>query len=190
MMTGGLRTADGGGLARIGALLVLLVLAFWPMSVGAHAATPLKEETVQAGPYAIKISYYSLPRAEQAASLTLAPLPGSPVFQQVKATLRPAGATNSTPRTLTVRPDPTDGPGVQEVLVTANVVGPWTLHLEVNGPQGPATVDTMVVVAGPAAIPVWVGWLIGLSPLYLAILFVGWQVVALRRRRALAPMPG
>ena len=82
---------------------------------------------------------------------------------QVKATLRPVGATNSTPRALTVRPDPTDGPGVQEVLVTANVVGAWTLHLEVNGPQGPSSVDTPVAVAGPAAIPVWVGWLIGLT---------------------------
>jgi hypothetical protein len=184
-----LRRADWG-IPAIGLFGLLMLSLLLPVSAGAHAATPLKEETVQAGPYGLKISYYSLPRTEQAASLTLAPLPGSPVAQQVKATLRPAGSTNSTPRTLTVRPDPTDGPGVQEVVVTANVVGPWTLHLEVNGPQGPATVDTMVEVAGPAAIPVWVGWLIGLSPLYLAILFVGWQVVALRRRRALAPMPG
>jgi hypothetical protein len=174
-------------LTLFGLLLISLLL---PMSAAAHAATPLKEETVQAGPYEIKISYYSLPRTEQTASLTLAPLPGSPVFQQVKATLRPAGATNSTPRTLTVRPDPTDGPGVQEVLVTANVVGTWTLHLEVNGPQGPSTVDAPVTVIGPAAIPVWAGWLLGLAPLYLAVGFVVWQVVDLRRRRVLAPMPG
>lgn len=188
-MNGKLRMATGG-LRALGLLSVLLLGLLLPMSAGAHAASPLKEETVQAGPYGIKISYYSLPRTEQTASLTLAPLPGSPVFQQVKATLRPAGTTNSTPRTLTVRPDPTDGPGVQEVLVTANVVGAWTLHLEVNGPQGPSTVDTSVAVSGPAAIPVWAGWLLGLSPLYLAILFVVWQVVDLRRRHALAPMPG
>ena len=187
-MKGGLRIGECGicALALFGVLLVSLLL---PVSAAAHAATPLKEETVQAGPYGIKISYYSLPRTEQAASLTLAPLPGSPVFQQVKATLRPAGTTNSTPRTLTVRPDPTDGPGVQEVLITANVVGQWTLHLEVNGPQGPSTVETAVAVSGPAAMPVWAGWLLGLSPLYLAILFVVWQVLDLRRRHALAPMP-
>ncbi len=188
-MNCGWRMADCR-LRVLGVVLLLCAGLLLPLSAGAHAATPLKEETVQAGPYGIKISYYSLPRTEQAASLTLAPLPGSPVFQQVKATLRPAGATNSTPRTLTVRPDPTDGPGVQEVIVTANVVGAWTLHLEVNGPEGPSTVDAPIAVAGPAAIPVWVGWLIGLSPLYLAIGFVVWQVVDLRRRRALAPMPG
>ena len=188
-MNCGWRMADCR-LRVLGVVLLLCAGLLLPLSAGAHAATPLKEETVQAGPYGIKISYYSLPRTEQAASLTLAPLPGRPVFQQVKATLRPAGATNSTPRTLTVRPDPTDGPGVQEVIVTANVVGAWTLHLEVNGPAGPSTVDAPIAVAGPAAIPVWVGWLIGLSPLYLAIGFVVWQVVDLRRRRALAPMPG
>ncbi len=188
-MNCGMRSAKCG-LRAFGLLSVLLLGLLLPVTAGAHAASPLKEETVQAGPYGIKISYYSLPRTEQAASLTLAPLPGSPVFQQVKATLRPAGTTNSTPRTLTVRPDPTDGPGVQEVLVTANVVGAWTLHLEVNGPQGPSTVDTPVAVSGPAAIPVWAGWLLGLSPLYLAILFVVWQALDLRRRHVLAPMPG
>ena len=82
-----------------------------------------------------------------------------------------------------------DGPGVQEVIVIANVIGAWNLHLALDGPSGPAPVDVPVAVAGPPPIPVWVGWLISLSPLYCGILFVIWQVRDLRRRGALAPLP-
>src|SRR4051812_36835426 len=124
--------------------LALAIALLLPTLALAHAASPLKEDKVQAGPYTLVVNTYSLPRTEQTASLTIVPQPGSPVFAQVQAELRPAGSTNSTPRRLQVRPDPADGPGVQEVLVTANVVGGWTLHLTLDGPAGPAQADVPV----------------------------------------------
>jgi hypothetical protein len=190
-----MRIADCGsrharGWLRRGAGLALLAALLAPALAAAHGASPLREETAQAGPYSVLISTYSLPRTDQVASLTVAPQPGSPVFTRLRAELRPVGTTNSTPRRLEVRPDPADGPGVQEVIVTANVVGAWSLHLALDGSSGPATVDVPVAVAGPPPIPVWLGWLIGLAPLYCGILFVIWQVRDLRRRGALAPLPG
>jgi hypothetical protein len=37
--------------------------------------------------------------------------------------------------------------------------------VSLDGPQGPGTGSIVVTVSAPGAIPVWLGWLIGLSPL-------------------------
>src|SRR3954454_2723636 len=97
---------------RLGVGLALALAVLAPGLAFAHAASPLKEDRVQAGPYRLVVNTYSLPRTEQTASLTLVPQPGSPVFSQAQAELRPTGTTNSTPRRLQVRPDSADGPGV------------------------------------------------------------------------------
>ena len=175
-------------------LLSLILMLVGSAAVGhtkasAHAAAPLQEQTVQAGPYKILVSFYALPRTDTPASVTFSPVAGSPVFSHIDASMVPSGNTNSLVRPLQVIPDRQDGPGVQQAIVTANVAGAWTLRINADGPSGKGSADTPVQVAGPPEMPIWLGWVIGLSPLVFGILFVTLQVLTMRRRGTLAPMP-
>jgi len=61
------------------------------------------------------------------------------------------------------------------------VQGAWRLEIEVNGAAGVGTVSLPIEVAGPPAIPIWLGWLIGLSPMLGLAWFAGWNRRYLRR---------
>lgn len=52
------------------------------------------------------------------------------------------------------------------------VRGSWLLLFRFTGPHGPASVSLDLVVAAPEAIPLWLGWLIGLSPLVGCLWFI------------------
>jgi len=52
------------------------------------------------------------------------------------------------------------------------VRGSWQLLFRFTGPRGPASAGLDMVVAAPGALPLWLGWLIGLSPLLGCLWFV------------------
>jgi hypothetical protein len=54
------------------------------------------------------------------------------------------------------------------------VRGSWQLLFRFNGPQGPASASLDIVVAAPGAMPLWLGWLIGLSPL-IGCMWFAWR---------------
>jgi len=45
------------------------------------------------------------------------------------------------------------------------VRGAWNIVIQLNGPQGSGEASFPILVAGPGAIPIWLGWLIALAPL-------------------------
>lgn len=53
--------------------------------------------------------------------------------------------------------------------------GAWDLEIDLDGPAGSGSVRVPVKVAAPAAIPVWLGWAIGLSPLLGIAWFARWN---------------
>src|SRR6266516_4054379 len=58
------------------------------------------------------------------------------------------------------------------------------LHMTASGPAGSFAGDIPIDVLGPPAIPIWLGWLIGLSPLPLLIAFILVQVRWRKKLRA------
>jgi hypothetical protein len=49
--------------------------------------------------------------------------------------------------------------------------GPWTWEFQIDGPQGPGTGQLEFRVADPPWFPLWLGWVLGLFPLYGLIWF-------------------
>jgi len=159
-------------------LLLFLVAAFT-----AAGSSPLATQDAQVGPYHLLLSFYSLPRVGQQINMTIqSKTPGQQVqFSQV--VLKPAPGTDANTVRASINPD-ADNSGVYDVNVTPPVRGQWLLHLTVKGSSGSVTGDIPINVAGPPAIPTWLGWLIGLLPLPLLIAFIWLQVNWRKARRA------
>src|SRR5262249_11978553 len=64
------------------------------------------------------------------------------------------------------------------------VRGAWELEVRVDGPAGIAQSGVGLVAASSTAIPIWLGWLIGLSPLVGVVWFAAQQRRYLRRLQA------
>jgi hypothetical protein len=87
----------------------------------------------------------------------------------------------------TFAPDPAT-PGAYDLRATFVTRGQWYLLLDLQGPSGAAQARVLETVAGPPPIPFWLGWLIGLIPLWGLIAFLCWQVRA-RGRQWAAQVP-
>ncbi|WP_148505235.1 hypothetical protein [Paenibacillus beijingensis] len=60
--------------------------------------------------------------------------------------------------------------------------GHWTWEIEVNGPDGKGTAYIKdFEVTDPPGIPLWLGWLIGLIPLYGLVAFAGFEYRRVKR---------
>jgi hypothetical protein len=97
---------------------------------------------------------------------------------RLRAVAVPRTGTDSTPARTSVN---ATRPGSFAVLVSFPVRGNWTLVLFLSTAADSGQVDIPVTVAAPGAIPVWLGWAIGLAPLLGLALFLGSQVRLARR---------
>ena len=55
------------------------------------------------------------------------------------------------------------------------VQGMWDLLISVDGPQGQGVIAVPVMATAPPAIPLWLGWVIGLIPLFGLFAFLHLQ---------------
>jgi hypothetical protein len=162
---------------------LLFALALWllVLALTASGASPLQTQNASIGPYALLLSYYNLPRAGQELNMTIeSNTPGVKVqFSQV--VLNPARGTDANTVAVQLSPDK-DTPDVYDVNVAPPIRGAWLLHVTIQGPSGTAVGDVPIDVQGPPVIPTWLGWLIGLLPLPLLILFI-WLQVGWRKKQ-------
>ena len=158
------------------AVLVGLVVGLAPVGAFAHAGNPVQTTTVQAGPYTLDVMLYSEPRVSQPISVRIAPhsLPGERPNLRVQVEMQPGLGTDATPVKARVYPDP-DNPAMYATYPVVVVRGSWVLELTVLGPRGSGAATVPLTVAAPAAIPLWLGWLLGLSPLLGIAWFAWWQ---------------
>ncbi|MFN8634231.1 MAG: hypothetical protein U0893_10275 [Chloroflexota bacterium] len=167
-------------------LVVALGCYFWPRPALAHDTIAVLERR-QAGPYELEIGLdRDPPRTGQDLAVTVRALPdGEPVGWngggRVTVVAVPAYGTAGTPTRLVVLQPESHDRASYAGTIQIPVQGQWRLEIEVNGSAGPATASVPVSVAGPPAIPVWLGWLVGLSPLAGLGWFVGWNRRYLRR---------
>ena len=140
-----------------------------------HGDTPVRVEHLNAGPYPLTLNLYKDPaNAGYALPFAITTQAQSPLTYNVTSV--PAHGIHATPVRAGLTPDGHNGVnGAAEIPVR----GVWTLHIVVNGSAGQASVDAPITATAPPAIPLWLGWLIGLIPIYGLFAFL----LSQRRRK-------
>jgi hypothetical protein len=156
-------------------LVSMPILLFVLVALSAAGISPLATQSAQVGPYQLILSFYSLPRVGQQLNMTIEPKNAGIHLQFSGAVLNPASSTDAIPAKVSLGPEG-DTPGVYDVSVTPSVRGLWLLHLTVSGPHGSFVGNIPINVLGPPAMPLWLGWLIGLLPLPVIFIFVWSQI--------------
>ena len=113
-------------------------------------------------------------RAGQELPLLVTPVAGTAAPERVRVVARPGLGVDSTPTRATLVPDP-DDPGSFAGAVRVPVVGPWLVDVLADGPAGAGSATLTVTAATPGALPLWLGWALGLSPLVGVLWFAWWQ---------------
>jgi len=180
-------SGNSGGQARTAAPGTnhVPILLFLVVALTAAGISPLETQTAQIGPYRLLLSFYSLPRVGQQLNMTIEPRTHDVRLQFSQAVLNPAAGTDAIPARVALAAE-SDTPGVYDINVTPSVRGLWLLHVTVSGPSGSVVGDIPINVLGPPAMPLWLGWLIGLLPLPVLITFIWSQVRWRARRRMVA----
>jgi hypothetical protein len=147
----------------------------------AHDEQPASTTTVAAGPYTLGVALYADPvRAGQELPVLVTPAGGGPAPASVRLVARPGLGVDSIPARAVLAPDP-DAPGSFAGAVRVPVTGPWLVDVLVEGPAGAGAATLPVTAAAPGALPLWLGWALGLSPLVGVLWFAWWQHRYLRR---------
>lgn len=144
-------------------VVLLLGLLLPPRDVAAHTGTPVKQERVQAGPYTLDLRYYSTPRAGQNLLLLLVPV-GAVTPTTIRVSAAPGPGVSATAARISTAPDP-DQPSGTDALIPLAATGLWIVTIAADGPAGVGEAELAVIAASPGAVPVPVGWALGLSPL-------------------------
>jgi uncharacterized membrane protein YhdT len=154
-------------------LLLVVPLA---IALSAAGASPLATQNATVGPYTVLLSFYSFPRAGQSFNMTIeSDRPGQPLTFSA-ATLNPAPGTDGNTITVILAPDG-ENQGAYNVQATPPVTGKWLLHVTIAGAAGVVTGNIPINVTGPPAIPLWLGWSIGLVPLPFILAFMAYQFI-------------
>jgi hypothetical protein len=153
-------------------VLAWCLLCWSPLIVAAQG--PVRSETRYAGAYTLRIDLYSDPpftgRRYTFDVLVSATTPADLRGLTLAASAIPDAGTNATPVRASLSPASSSAGGFQG-YVTMAVRGSWLLRFDVAGPAGSSSADLPLRVAAPTAIPIWLAWLIGLSPLLGLLLF-------------------
>lgn len=166
-------------------LAVLLLLWLLPTTAAAHEVGPMHTELVSAGPYQLRIEFFSWPlRSGRSTNLLVTPVDGR--YQQrqlaLSGVLQPSTSVTDTARTLKVEDD-NDSRNGYTFNLNPGTQGDWQLKLNVRGAQGSDGAILNLLVEGPPAIPGWLGWTVGLLPLWGLLGFFVAQGMKLRRLR-------
>lgn len=137
---------------------------------------PLRSKPLVVGPYVVNINFYEDPlRVDHPLDLTLVPHDGR-LRLTGRLTIKPGRGTDASERSMDLPPgnSDTDQPGTLATTINFPVRGIWQIVIELNGPLGPASASFTVNVLAPGLIPLWLAWLIGLSPV-IGLVWVAWQ---------------
>ncbi|HVU68182.1 MAG TPA: hypothetical protein VHD63_13670 [Ktedonobacteraceae bacterium] len=166
------------------ALLALLLIstAATTASNGAVAST----RTLAAGAYVVDVSLsQDPPQVDTPLEVIVVPHDKN-LHLQGYLTVEPGLGTDATPQRFTL----SENQGTLRSTIHIPVRGAWDIVVTLNGPQGQGTSKVAVTVAAPGAIPVWLGWLIGASPLVLVAFWIWRQHLYKRSLPAPADQQG
>ena len=166
-----------------GAWLAALALAAGAPLAAAPAvasAAATRTDAYRAGPYTVTVTREDPVQVDRATvfAVAVAPADGAGV---VAVRLPGPGTAGRQGRAETA---PGARPGTYVVTAAFPVRGAWVLAIAVDGRAGRGQAAVPVTVAAPGAIPEWLGWTIGLSPLAGLAVFLVAQVRTARRLRS------
>lgn len=162
-----------------------MLLRYWVLAcillgaapAAAHDA-PDRVEERRAGPYRLEIAIFD-PRPSVARPVRFAVrgLPGGATLDgaTVIALGVPGPETDAVPTRPTALEPSRDFRGSLEGSVPMWVQGAWELEVRVQGPAGAGAARLPVAVIASHAVPSWLAWAIGLSPLLGLAWFAWWQ---------------
>ena len=154
-------------LSAAAALLAFLLLS----AETTWASGPARTETLAAGPYIVDFNLYQdPPYVDTPQEVTVVPH-DSRLQLQGSVTAEPGLGTDATPLQFNLTASG-DTSGTLEGTIRMPVRGAWNIVVDLTGPQGSGTAQVAVTVAAPGAIPIWLGWLIGASPLTLIAFWI------------------
>lgn len=162
-------------------LVALFVACFFMLALGAASADsgPALTETLTAGPYTVNVNLYQNPPVtDQLVELTVVPQNTSEILSGT-VIMEPGLGTDAIPLHFTLAPLNHTSTLVGHIRMP--VRGSWQVNIQLNGAKGPASASFLITVAGPGAMPVWVAWLIALTPAP-AIAWLVWHQYRYRRR--------
>jgi hypothetical protein len=164
-------------LLAIGIIAFIALLVEITLSVGAtiHGNLPAKVVQVNAGPYQLAVSLYKNP-ANAGFALPFSIAPRQPTQRNLTFDVSsiPTGTIPAKEVHGSFSQDANTG-GIQgDAEIT--VQGPWLLQITVNVP---------ITATAPPALPDWLGWPIGLIPLYGLLVFL---VMQRGKKKALLPL--
>lgn len=158
-------------------LSAALVLALSPMTAVAHEerAEAAHTQPIQAGPYSLTVKYDQWPlRSEHSYRFVIEPVDGL-AGKTAKFTWVPAPGTAGKafgPVTLGTYPGIEGAWALEFPALMAP--GQWQWEIEVDGHHGKGVGRSEpFTVLDPPAVPLWLGWILGLFPLYGILWFGG-----------------
>jgi hypothetical protein len=167
-----------GGIAL--ALSVFLLLA----TAATANSVPASTQTLAAGPYIIDFSLsQNPPSVDTPIEVRVTPHKQS-LSLQGSITVEPGLGTDATTQRFPLTAL-AGGSGVLQSIIHLPVRGAWNIIVTLSGPQGQGSSRVAVTAAAPGAIPVWLGWLIGASPLVLVAFWI-WRQHVYKRSLAIS----
>ena len=143
---------------------------------------PVRTMTFKFGSYAVDVNLFEdPPRVDQPLDVTILPH-DSTIHPTGRVIAQPGPGTDATQESKNLAHSNafTDEPKVLAATINFPVRGAWHIIVELNGPWGQSSASFDVNVLGTGPIPLWLAWLIGLSP-FVGILWFAWQQVRYRR---------
>ncbi len=150
---------------------IALLLLFFLTTAATTAETPARTQTLAVGPYIIDFNLYQDPPATDTPfKVTVVPH-ATHLLLQGSVTAEPGLGTDATPIHFPLTATGEANGSLQSTMHMP-VRGAWNIAIDLSGPQGQGNAQVAVTVAAPGAIPTWLGWLIGASPLVLVAFWV------------------
>lgn len=148
-------------------------------TVALASGGPARTVTLAAGPYIVNVNLYSDPPVtDQAVAVTVVPQE-SGLYLSGDISLVPGLGTDAVP--LHTNLTPMDQSNTLAGTIRMPVRGAWQILLQLNGPRGTGQASFQITVAGPGAMPVWVAWLIALTP-FTGISWMVWHQYRYRQK--------
>jgi len=157
------------------ALLALLLEIGFAVVATVHGDQPARLVHVTAGPYPLTVSLYKNP-ADAGFALPFAIASDSSQHDALTYDVfsLPGTGVDATPIHASFSADPNVQGGIQG-NAELPVGGAWSLQITVHGRAGSSVVSVPITAAAPPAIPVWLGWQVGLLPFYGLFIFLFMQ---------------
>jgi hypothetical protein len=126
---------------------------------------------VQAGPYRLRVEYLNSLTGGKDLEFRMQLEQGTFAAFTARVRAVPGTSVDAVPVQATLRPVP----NAQNALlgtIHIPVRGLWLLDVYLNGPRGEGIANVPVLASTPATIPTWLGWLIGLMPVFAVFGFI------------------